>query len=197
MKIIIVRHGETIDNVAKRMQGNLPGKLTDNGIDQAKLLGNRLKNEKIDYIYSSDLTRASDTTKEIITHHPEVKVVYTEELRELNMGEHQGKTKEEVGQNPNLSMIDLPTPKGGETKEEIYRRAENFIHKVFHEHKNDTILFSTHGAFIKTVRCVLEKKPKEEIVNMAKTSNTSVTIYEIDEDKNHNLILFNCTEHLE
>ena len=66
MKLIIARHGETEENKKGILQGHLPGKLTELGIEQSKKLALRLKNEKIDAIYSSDLARASNTAKEII-----------------------------------------------------------------------------------------------------------------------------------
>ena len=61
MKLIIVRHGETIENQAKILQGHLPGTLSNKGIEQAKTIALNLKQEKIAAIYSSDLARAADT----------------------------------------------------------------------------------------------------------------------------------------
>jgi len=57
MRLILVRHGETEENVAKITQGHMPSKLTKQGIEQAKKLALRLKDEKIDKIFVSDLKR--------------------------------------------------------------------------------------------------------------------------------------------
>ena len=38
-KLLLIRHGETVDNVNRIMQGQTPGKLTENGINQARSLG--------------------------------------------------------------------------------------------------------------------------------------------------------------
>ena len=65
MKLIITRHGETEENKAGIIQGHLPGHLSEAGIEQAKKVAFRLKDEKINFIYSSDLDRAADTAKEI------------------------------------------------------------------------------------------------------------------------------------
>ena len=97
MKLIIARHGETIENQKEIIQGQRLGTLSENGIEQAKKLALRLKSEKIDYIYSSDLARAKDTTKEIIKFHQNVPIEYVKELRERNLGEFEGKTKKEIG----------------------------------------------------------------------------------------------------
>lgn len=41
-KLLLIRHGETVDNVNRIMQGQTPGKLTENGINQARSLGAEL-----------------------------------------------------------------------------------------------------------------------------------------------------------
>ena len=48
MRLIVTRHGETVDNINGIIQGHTQGKLTENGKEQAKKLGERLKNEKIE-----------------------------------------------------------------------------------------------------------------------------------------------------
>ena len=55
-------------NVKNFLAGHLKAKLTDEGISQAKLLGERLKRVQVDRIYSSDLLRARDTTGHLLTH---------------------------------------------------------------------------------------------------------------------------------
>jgi len=56
-RLIFVRHGETEENKAKIVQGQKHGKLSEEGLEQAKKVAERLKDEKIDFIYSSDLDR--------------------------------------------------------------------------------------------------------------------------------------------
>ncbi|GBE19836.1 glucosyl-3-phosphoglycerate phosphatase [archaeon BMS3Abin17] len=69
MKLILVRHGETEENKRREIMGQKQGTLSSLGIEQAKKVAQRLKDEKIDYIFSSDLARASDTAKEIHKFH--------------------------------------------------------------------------------------------------------------------------------
>ena len=104
MKLIITRHGETEENKADIMQGHLPGRLSLVGRKQAKKVALRLKNEKIDFIFSSDLTRASDTAKEIAKFHPKTPITFVKELRERNLGEFQGKKKNEFHNDPSRGV---------------------------------------------------------------------------------------------
>ncbi len=86
MKLILTRHGLTIENTEGRVQGQLHGTLNEKGAEQAQKLGHRFKEEPFDIIYSSDLKRAADTAKEIHKHHPTVPIVFTEKLRERDLG---------------------------------------------------------------------------------------------------------------
>lgn len=60
-RLLLVRHGETVDNVNKIIQGQTHGRLTLNGIEQAHELGRQLRGEHIDVFLSSDLARAVET----------------------------------------------------------------------------------------------------------------------------------------
>ena len=72
MKLIFVRHGETIENQNHTIQGQTPGQLSEEGKEQARLVAERLKEVKIDKIFTSDLARAKDTAKEIAKFHQDI-----------------------------------------------------------------------------------------------------------------------------
>ena len=55
MKLILSRHGETLENQQHILQGQLPGTLSPLGIAQAERLAEMLQEETIDNIVSSDL----------------------------------------------------------------------------------------------------------------------------------------------
>lgn len=54
MRLCLVRHGETEENLARLLQGHLPGTLSDNGKRQAMNLKQNLNLEDMDVIVSSD-----------------------------------------------------------------------------------------------------------------------------------------------
>ncbi|MBS3140594.1 histidine phosphatase family protein [Candidatus Woesearchaeota archaeon] len=183
MRLILTRHGETIENKNGMLPGHLPGILSEEGKNQAKKLALRLKNEKIDEIYSSDLQRAKDTTNEILKFHKNILVHYTKELRERNVGSYTGKYKKD---------IDMDNfPKDAETLEEMKNRAKKFLDSVYDNNK--TILFVCHSHLMRAFISVLFSSNIEEV---EKPKNTAVTIIELKEDKNHKIILLNCIKHL-
>ena len=61
--VYVTRHGETEWNVEKRMQGRKNSALTENGMLQAKQLGDRMKDLPIDAIYSSPSERTLHTAE--------------------------------------------------------------------------------------------------------------------------------------
>ena len=194
MKLIIVRHGRTEENEAGILQGQLPGKLTKEGIEQAKKLALRLKTEKIDHIYSSDLARAADTAKEIARHHPKIPLDLVAGLRERNLGILTGRKKDEVGW---ISSKPRPTIEGGESLKELFDRAERFLHKTLSKHPNDTILFVGHNSINKAIMTAVMGKTWEDIRTIETQKNTSVSIFEIDENRNHKIHLMGCVKHLD
>ena len=79
-KLIIVRHGETEENAKRITQGHLNSQLSEKGKEQAQKLALRLKDEKIDCCYSSDLDRCMNTAKKIIELHSNSKIVSSSDI---------------------------------------------------------------------------------------------------------------------
>jgi len=196
MKLIITRHGETEENKAGIIMGHLHGTLSENGKEQAKKVALRLKEEKIDAIYSSDLARSSDTAKEIAKYHPKTPLIFAKDLREKYLGEWQGKNKKDLGFTSNTSLVEL-SPKDGETNEELFNRARDFLHKTLLVHVNDTVLFVGHNGIGKALIAVITGKKFNDIKAIENLHNTSINIFDINEDKSHKIHLFNCSKHLE
>ena len=90
MKLILVRHGETCWNEARRVQGGDSDiELNDTGLGQAKKLAAFLANEPIAAILSSPLQRAIATAEAIASHH-QLPVEIDHGLKELKVGELEG-----------------------------------------------------------------------------------------------------------
>ena len=195
MKLIIIRHGETKENKAGIIQGHLPGNLSKLGVNQAKRVALRLKDEKINFIYSSDLVRAFDTTKEISKFHLDIPVELVKDLRERFFGEWQGRSKEELGLTIS-ARVAKTFPKDGETLDELFNRASNFLNKVLLKHYNRTVVFVGHSGINKAMIAVITGKNSEEIKLIEDQYNTGVCMFKIDENKNHKTLCFNCKKHL-
>ena len=96
-------------------QGQTPGTLNEDGIAQAKALGEYLKDEAFDFYYSSDLLRTMKTTQEVTKYHPEKEIIPEPLLRERYLAAWQGqpfpkgwKRSGFAGRSRNLRRFDCP-----------------------------------------------------------------------------------------
>jgi broad specificity phosphatase PhoE len=87
VKLLLVRHGQSIANLEGRLQGQFDSPLTDLGREQARALGRRLQREEwaISAIYASDLSRAAETA-EVLAAILDAPSVLDERLREYDVG---------------------------------------------------------------------------------------------------------------
>ncbi len=197
MRLIIVRHGETEGNIKRTLEGHIEGTLTEAGVQQAKRVAERLKTEKIDIIYSSDLERARMTANEIIKNHPDVPVHYVKELRERDYGEATGKARDEVRsyrKKQNIKKHEY-TPEGAESLLHMKDRLMGFLEETRRKHKGQTVLFVTHGGVKRVMVGTLNGMPLEDAIYM-KWGNTSVSIINFS-DIGHEVMFYNCTKHLD
>jgi phosphoserine phosphatase len=188
MRLIITRHGRSLGNENSIHEGHLPGELSEEGKKQVKKLAERLKDEKIDIIYSSDLKRASDTAKEIAKYHPNIPIHFTKELREVDVGDFTGKRYDETDWNN--------VPKNVETAEEVQKRVKRFLDKILKEHRNKSVLLVGHDYTDRALATVLFKESYKEREKY-KFDNTSVSVFEIGDNNKVKIKILNSTEHLE
>ncbi len=196
MRLIIVRHGETQENVKKITQGQMPGTISELGKDQIKKLANRLKTESIDVVYSSDLKRCTDTLDEIMKFHDNVLVHYSKLLREKSAGSFEGKINGEEWKKIKNDPI-KSKEYGFETYEDVYQRMNKVLEELVKKHSKENVLIVAHGATNRMLLALLMKMTSQEGLEKIKPlSNTSVNVIELENDGNHTIHLINCTKHL-
>jgi broad specificity phosphatase PhoE len=196
-KLIIVRHGETVDNVSLRIQGQQPGQLTSEGYRQVELLGLRFRGEKLDKIFSSDLARVRQTTDALIKHHsidPEFRI----ELRERAFGEFEGRTIEEYQRFVEKQAVPFyeVKPPGGETILELMERARSFIYFAKMTYPQQNVLFSAHGAINRALILNLLNLDISQWKSLQQ-DNTCVNSFIFEADGRLGEYDLNCTVHLD
>ena len=100
IKLVIVRHGQSIWNLENKFTGWTDVNLSENGIKEAKEAGKILKsnNYKFDIAYTSLLKRAQDTLKYILEELDEtnIEIKKSYKLNERHYGALQGLNKDET-----------------------------------------------------------------------------------------------------
>ncbi|HEY48675.1 MAG TPA: histidine phosphatase family protein [Dehalococcoidia bacterium] len=140
MRLILIRHGETDWNKQGRVQGLSDLELNETGRRQSESLAQALGDEKVEALYTSPLKRARDTAYAIGRLHP-VEVVTIDGLRELDVGEVDGLTYEEMvcyyGDFFERWMKDCTSvcPPGGSSMPELQERAWAAIQDILRRHQ--------------------------------------------------------------
>ncbi len=149
-RILIIRHGETIWNVERRIQGSQDIALTERGRQQAQLLAKRLSAESIKAIYSSPLVRAWETAETVAAHHTGINPIAQPELAEFSFGPHEGRKLDQVLAEVDEEKLnfddDYRISIGAEPKQPSTAWAQTFFPNMADRHSEQTILLSTHGA---------------------------------------------------
>lgn len=204
MEIYFVRHGQTIWNVEKRFQGLSDSPLTELGITQAKLLGEKLKDIKFDKFYSTSLKRAYDTANYIKGNRKQ-KVEIFDDFVEISMGDMEGIKQEDFKklypeQVKNFFFNQLeynPSSFGGESFLEVRERVIRGLNKFIELNKNyERVLVVSHGATLKTLLHYISGKDISTLSDEAIPKNTSYTIVKYENGK-FEIIDFSNTSHLE
>lgn len=151
LKVYFVRHGETDWNAQGRIQGMTDVALNDKGLAQAKLLADRLAEEKgFVALYSSTLRRAL-TTGEIIGRRLGLQPVTDARLVERDMGIVEGLTGEQVQERyPEVHLAwkhgnkRVPFP-GEEMRDHFQQRLRDFLQDICLRHTDNKVVVVTHG----------------------------------------------------
>ncbi|MEA2446977.1 MAG: hypothetical protein QOK47_614 [Actinomycetota bacterium] len=149
----MVRHGATEWNIDKRAQGHADIALTEEGRSQALHAARELRDTNIDAVYSSDLKRAYDTATIIAKDHG-LDVIVDPDLREIDQGEWEGLTVEEIKKGwPDLwgPARHFNARPGGETPQQVRQRSLEALERAARAHPTGTICVVSHGGTIRWV----------------------------------------------
>lgn len=165
VRLYLSRHGETLENQRHVLQGQLPGTLSERGLEQARGLAERMEGVELDAVVASDLKR-SRRTAEIVAERKGLAVDVTPLLREMDWGEYTGQ-----------ALVDVDwfhLPPSVEQVEALYRRAGDFLAYVKEKYAGRRVLAVGHGAFDRAVLCRYEGRPPFDMVEMPIMGNTEV-----------------------
>ena len=169
--LYLVRHGETVDNVAKIMQGQRPGKLNATGVQQIEELAETLRDIHFDVVVSSDLQRSYDSAM-ILAAGRAMNVTATPLLRERDWGDFTGRYI--------LDLKGLPMPDNVEKMDDLLKRARAFLDWVGENYAGQTVLAVGHGIINKAIQAVHYGLQMREVPKM---SNAEYRILQLQDVK--------------
>lgn len=145
--LILLRHGETEENIQHILQGHTPGTLTDIGKEQAIKAAEQLRSVAFDVCLCSDLKRCRDTA-EILFSTLGIStsdILYTRLLRERDWGSLTG-----VSINHERPQI----PPDAEGLSALKARCKVFLDFVRTTYPNQRVLCISHGFILRILQAV-------------------------------------------
>lgn len=198
-KLILIRHGQTVWNKLGRYQGQADVELSDAGKKQAELLGENFPYDKVDAVYSSNLKRAVETAQAVADKF-NLTVNPCQEFREINFGEWEGLTYEEIhGKWPKEHEMLFKSPDKlvcpqGEGFMDVQARAVGKMLELVEKHEGQTVVVAAHGGVIRTMLCHALGMPLKYMWRI-RQDNTAINVVSAYEE-GMVVELLNSTQHL-
>jgi alpha-ribazole phosphatase len=149
-RIHLIRHGEVVTAAPPRYNGHADVDLSERGRQQYHALRDRLAAVPLAAIYCSDLRRTVWGAELIAAAHRLTPLV-RRELRELNIGQWEGLTWDEIRARwPKewterlADIVDYRVP-GGESTRDLHERVIPSVRDIVARHPGEEILIVAHG----------------------------------------------------
>lgn len=155
--IYLLRHGEIAEPAKGRYVGQTDCALTDRGRTQADQWKKWLEGKRIKSIFCSDLVRSCETA-EIISGGREVGIQVDPNLREINLGEWDGRSMHEIkAKFPEKwqargESIDTFRPPKGENFTDLYQRVVPVFEHIA-ETASGSVLVVGHAGVNRMILC--------------------------------------------
>ena len=165
LHIYIFRHGETNFNRSKRFTGWVNSRLTPEGIEQAKLIAEKLRKKPFQIAFKTSLSRSSNSLKIVLKYHPECRrVIVDDRMIERSYGDLERKYHKTVIKNFGKRQFDIwhrsydVPPPGGESMLMVEKRVLSFVKDllILMEREKVDVAISAHNNSIRPFRRCFE-----------------------------------------
>ena len=166
--IYLIRHGKTqLPDNQRRYIGQYDVPLDGAGIEQARCLQQRLDGACITAAYCSDLSR-SRRTAEIIVNDKHIPIFARQDLREIHLGEWEGRTFADIEQlfpdefrKRGSDIVHYRVP-GGESFDDCKKRVLTAFNEIL-ETSTGNILIAGHAGVNRMILCHIMGVPLQDL----------------------------------
>ncbi|MEY2545879.1 MAG: hypothetical protein QOG48_996 [Verrucomicrobiota bacterium] len=201
-RVFMVRHGATVLSAEDRFAGATDVDLSDEGREQTRRLGERLRSEKIVAVYASPLGRTVETATILAEPH-KLEVQTRDGLREISHGRWEQLTRREVEKKFPEEAAEWEkdpytfAPLGGESGLAVTARALPVLIDIVRENSGKTLLVVSHKATIRLLlSSLLGFDPRRYRDNLDQKP-AALNIVDFKDTTRARLTLFNDTSHYE
>jgi len=177
MNLYVVRHGETIWNVERKVQGITDVPLTDKGRSEAKELQDLISTLNIDVVISSPLDRARETAKILIDS--TLPINTDDRIKERDWGMNEGALIDTVDTWDCWDVILNTKVQNIECIQDFMYRVSSFIEDIKIRYKDKNILIVTHSAVSRVIHYLLGTIPEDANLSRINIPNLRIIEYKI------------------
>ena len=189
VKIILIRHGQSLGNANNLYLGHTNLDLSEKGIEQAEIAAQYFKDFDIEAIYSSDLLRAYNTALPHAKLHG-LEIILSKDLREVFLGEWESLPLDKLKTDYYHEFEEVwhgefgtSTPPGGESVLDASKRMYAALLKIAKSH-DGIVLVAAHGGVIRGFWCLASGlEPSEWARNFPFPTNASASFVAFDGEK--------------
>lgn len=158
--IVFESHSTSLDNEKHLSSGWNDVELSSLGIEQARDLGERRKDEKFDAIFCSDLQRSYKTAQ--IAFGDKFLIIQDSRLRECNYGDLTQKPSSLViPEKPKRIKVPFPN---GESYEQTFERMKSFLKDLVKNYNGKRVMIIGHRATQYGLEYWINGIPLEEVI---------------------------------
>jgi len=163
-RLLLLRHGEVEERYHRIFGGRIDMELSRRGHEQARVLAECLKSERVEALFSSPMKRAQQTMAPLaaaLGHEP----ITLPDLREVDFGAWTGLAWEEVSERFQvrafdwLAQIERDAIPGAESGARLRARIEPCLRDIFRASSGRTAAVVCHGGVIRVILSLLLDLP--------------------------------------
>ncbi|MDO8107073.1 histidine phosphatase family protein [Isoptericola sp. b441] len=181
LTLYLVRHGRTVFNAQRRIQGWSDSDLTDDGLAGVRATARNLEPLELHAAYTSPSERTLTTSAEILAYHPGLEPEARDGLREFNFGVYEERPESELVDHVDWMVLfrevlegTYPGFPGGESAQVYLERVQAVFADIETRHRpGENVLVVSHGMTLMVYLAM------SGIVSGQALANASVTVVHV------------------
>ena len=176
MKLFVLRHGETNENITGMMQGDMDTVLNEKGCNQALSVRDKVLESNIDLVISSPKKRAIKTA---MLAAPNIPLILDDRLRSRNHGEFEGMRRDEININDYWNIKKNNQYIKAESVKDLFDRVESLLKEVKEKYNDKNVLLVTHSGIVRVLYYYFNGIPEDGDLMEYESHNCSFEQYEL------------------
>lgn len=177
MKIFVIRHGETEENITGVMQGNMDTVLNETGRKQAIALREKVNNANIDFAVVSPKKRTMETADLAA---PDILKKYDYRLLSRDHGEFEGLRRDEVALHDYWNIKKNIQYEKAESVLSLFERVSSLLEDLKRDYKDKRVLLVTHSGICRILYYYFNGIPEDGDLLEYESHNGTFEEYDLD-----------------